>query len=107
MTPPVKVRTGQNGSFFTKSTVLEMMFCWMENLKMSVRALMATCPRCFRCMHETPSGPTADVGLFCSIACLIMFGVKVGGSQLWGASCVGFCLFCFVDVVMWESGKET
>ena len=56
-------------------------------------------------MHETPLGPTADVGLFCSIACLVMFGVKGGGSPLWGATCVGFCLF-YTNVVVWESGKE-
>ena len=86
--------------------ILEKMFCWMENIKMSVRALMATCPRCFRCMHGTPSGPTADVGLFCSIACLVMFGVKGGGSPLWGATCVGLCLFsCQCGRVgIWKGG---
>ena len=75
--------------------ILETMFCWIENLKMSVRVLMATRPRCFRCMYETPSGPTADVGLFRSISCLFMFGVEVHCEAL-----------LFVNVVVWESGKE-
>jgi len=49
---------------------------------MSVRALMDTCSRCFRCRYEMPSGPVVEVCLVRSIADLVMFGVKGGGGAL-------------------------
>ena len=51
----------------------------MENLKMSVRAVMATGPIRFRCLYEMPSSLKVEVGLICSIACLFM----IGGTKGW------------------------
>ena len=72
--------------------MLGMVFCWMDRLKISVRALTATGPRSFRCLYEIPSGQTAEVGFVCSIDCLVILGVKGGGGRFVGAACFGLCL---------------
>ena len=72
-----------------------VMLCWIDRLNMSARAPMATGPSCFRCLYEMPSGPTEEVGFVCSIACLVMLGVK--GS---GGSFSGRCLRCDLSIFL-------
>lgn len=50
-------------------------FC-MERLKRSVRAEIAVGPRCFSCMLEMLSGPSAVDGLSCFNAVAVSAGVK-------------------------------
>jgi hypothetical protein len=56
-----------------------MQLCVSEKLKMSVRALMACGPRCFRCKLVIPSGPAEGEFLVARMACTVMAGVKGGG----------------------------
>ena len=72
---------------------------WMENLKMSVRILMAIETKYFSWLYEMPSGPTADAGVVCSIAFWVMFGMK-GGEGHWLFSCRWGC------VVVWKWRRE-
>ena len=64
--------------------MLGIVLCIMEWLNMSVRALMATGPRCFKCRYEMPSGPVQEVGFVRSIAALVMLGVIGGGGSVFG-----------------------
>ena len=59
--------------------MLGMVFCWMDRLNISVKALAATGPSCFICLYEIPSGPTEEVGFACSIAGYIFVMLEVKG----------------------------
>ena len=94
-----------------------MVLYWIDRLKMSVRAPMATGLSCFRCLYEIPSGPTEEVGFVCSIACLVMLGVKGGGRRFVGVACAVLCLFSclrcsvlycdwYVFMFFWPAGVE-
>ena len=67
--------------------MLRTVLCRMEKLKISVKAMMATGPRCFKCLYVMPLGPVAEVYLACSIASLVTFGVKGSGGLLLGRCC--------------------
>jgi len=56
-----------------------LLFC-SEKLKMSVKALMASGPRCLRCLLDMPSGPVEEVFLETRMASVTIAGVK-GGSR--------------------------
>ena len=45
---------------------------------MSVKALMACGPRCFKCLFEIPSGPVEGVFFVARIASVTIAGVKGG-----------------------------
>ena len=45
---------------------------------MSVKALMASGPRCFRCLLDMPSGPVEEVFLETRMASVTIAGVKGG-----------------------------
>ena len=53
-----------------------------EKLKMSVKALMACGPKCFRCKYEMPSGPVDEVFFVLRIASTVMPVVNGGGRFL-------------------------
>ena len=63
------------GSILPSFKLLGMVFCWMDRLKMSNRALMTTGPSCSRCLCVIPSEPTEEVA-FCPFNCLFR---HVGG----------------------------
>ena len=73
---------------------------WMDRLKMSVRALMATNPNCFRCLYEMPSGPIEEVGFVSSIACFVMLRVK-GGGESFRVRCLRWTPYILVSGVVW------
>ena len=54
-----------------------LLFC-SEKLKMSVKALMASGPKCFRCLLDMPSGPVEEVFLETRMASVTIAGVKGG-----------------------------
>ena len=65
---------------------------------MSVTAPMATGPICFRCLYEMPSGPTEEVGFVCSIACLVMLGVKRSGGS-WAKVFHSYLVFDYCTIL--------
>ena len=50
---------------------------------MSVKALMASGPRCFRCLLDMPSGPVEEVFLETRMASVTIAGVKGGSRSFW------------------------
>ena len=58
--------------------VLEILLFCSEKLKMSVKALMASGPKCFRCLLDMPSGPVEEVFLQTRMASVTIVGVKGG-----------------------------
>ena len=81
-----------------------MVFYWIERFKMSVKFLITTGPRCFKCLYEMPSGSIAEIGFVFSIACLVVFGAKVGGGLFCWRCLRWLSLFCcqWGRVVVWR-----
>ena len=85
----------RSGIIFATFHVLGMLFVVSDVLKMSVRALMACGPRCFRCKYDMPSGPVEDLFLVLRMACSVMFVVK--GVSMFVCS---FMLCSFLSVTL-------
>ena len=73
------------GMIFANFPRLGMLLVVMDTLKMSIRALTACGPKCFKCMNEMPLGPV-EVFLVLRMACSIMSEVKGGSIFLSSAS---------------------
>ena len=91
------------GIILSSFQMSKMVFCRMDKLNMSVRARWLLAQDFLG--SEMLSGLTAELGLVCSITCLVIFGVKGGVGHCWGAVCFGFFLFScrwgYVEVPRW------
>ena len=64
---------------------------------MSVKALTACGPRCFRCLLDMPSGPVEEVFFVARIASVTIAGVKGGDLSVLVHVYLFIYLFIYID----------